>query len=183
MDSSKPVYNNYNRNIGLEYNLASSNNKWTGKAMLLKSFTPGTSTKDWSQAANLQFSSRKWLIAYQHEFVGANYNAEVGYVPRKDYIGFFPFAQRLFFPKKGPVLMFSIRIGTKRISRRSSLTISILGTRACLTSGLLIRSLSCNNLSIQQIPERTAWLPAHITRPIPGDLTTLQNLSSFSHML
>jgi len=112
MDSSKPVYNNYNRNIGLEYNLASSNNKWTGKAMLLKSFTPGTSTKDWSQAANLQFSSRKWLIAYQHEFVGANYNAEVGYVPRKDYIGFFPFAQRLFFPKKGPVLSHGPRLST-----------------------------------------------------------------------
>jgi len=112
LDSTKPVYNQFNRNLGLEYNLASSNNKWTGKAMVLKSFTPGVSTQDLSQAANLQFSSRRWLIAYQHEYVGANYNAEVGYVPRKNYIGFFPFAQRLFFPKAGPVLSHGPRLST-----------------------------------------------------------------------
>ncbi|MCU0326977.1 MAG: carbohydrate binding family 9 domain-containing protein, partial [Spirosomaceae bacterium] len=30
----------FNRNIGIEYNLASPNNKWTGKAFVLKSFSP-----------------------------------------------------------------------------------------------------------------------------------------------
>ena len=35
-DTTKPVYNQYNRNIGLEYNLASNNNLWTGKALFLK---------------------------------------------------------------------------------------------------------------------------------------------------
>ena len=32
---------NYNRTAGFEYNLASSNNLWTGKLLALKSFTPG----------------------------------------------------------------------------------------------------------------------------------------------
>ncbi|MDH5382745.1 MAG: carbohydrate binding family 9 domain-containing protein, partial [Cyclobacteriaceae bacterium] len=44
-------YSEYNRNIGLEYNLASSNNLWTGKAFGLKSFTPGINSKDYSYGA------------------------------------------------------------------------------------------------------------------------------------
>ncbi|MCU0359073.1 MAG: carbohydrate binding family 9 domain-containing protein, partial [Cyclobacteriaceae bacterium] len=36
-DPEMPVYSQYNRNLGLEYNLASSNNIWTGKALFLKS--------------------------------------------------------------------------------------------------------------------------------------------------
>jgi hypothetical protein len=32
------VYSKYNRNLGLEYNLASANNKWLGKGLFLKIF-------------------------------------------------------------------------------------------------------------------------------------------------
>ena len=44
-DSGKPIYSDYNRNLGIEYNLASSNNVWTGKVMFVKSFTPGEEGK------------------------------------------------------------------------------------------------------------------------------------------
>lgn len=98
-DTALFKYSDYNRNIGLEYNLASQNNLWTGKAILLKSFSPGVSSRDWVHAANLQYGDRKWLLNWQHEYVGKNYNAEVGYVPRKDYIKIAPVAQRLFFSK------------------------------------------------------------------------------------
>ena len=56
-DSTLPTYSDYNRNIGVEYNLASSNNMWTGKAMLLKSFSPGRSDKDFVFADSLQYLS------------------------------------------------------------------------------------------------------------------------------
>ncbi|QHT70608.1 carbohydrate binding family 9 domain-containing protein [Rhodocytophaga rosea] len=103
-DSTKPNYTSYNRNIGLEYNLASSNNLWTGKALLLKSFSPGIDGNDFVHAANLQYSSRKWLINWQHEYVGRNYNAEVGYVPRQGYIKVNPQISYLFFPKSKHIL-------------------------------------------------------------------------------
>ena len=103
-DSTKPLYNDYNRNIGLEYNLASPNNMWKGKAMFLKSFSPGKSGNDLVHAANLQYTSKKWIIAWQHEYVGKNYNAEVGYVPRNNYIKINPQVSRLFFPKGGSIL-------------------------------------------------------------------------------
>ncbi len=97
--SDLPIYSQYNRNVGLEYNLASSNNLWTGKALFMKSFSPGVADRDFVQAANLQYASRKWTIAWQHEYVGANYNAEAGYVPRKDYIKVTPQVSYNFFPK------------------------------------------------------------------------------------
>ena len=103
-DSAKPSYSDYNRNIGAEYNLASSNNLWTGKAMFLKSFSPKQSGKDIVHAAHLQYSSRRLFLWWQHEYVGKNYNAEVGYTPRRNYIKLNPQIGYTFFPKGGKVL-------------------------------------------------------------------------------
>jgi len=103
-DSTKPLYSQYNRNLGLEYNLASSNNKWTGKVMFVKSFSAGKTSNDLVHAANLQYFSKKWIIAWQHEYVGRNYNAEAGYVPRHNYIKLNPSVGYLLFPKGGAIL-------------------------------------------------------------------------------
>jgi hypothetical protein len=102
--SGKPQYSRYNRNFGMEYNLASSNNLWTGKLLFLKAFTPGTSGKDITQAGHLQYASRKWNILGQYEYVGSNFNSEVGYVPRHGYVKFNPQIAYNFFPKSGAVL-------------------------------------------------------------------------------
>lgn len=100
----KPLYSKYNRNFGLEYNLASANNLWTGKMMVLKSFNPATNGGDLVNAGHLQYTSRKWTILGQYEYVGTNYSAEVGYVPRRGYIKLNPQIAYNFFPKKGMVL-------------------------------------------------------------------------------
>ena len=103
-DSAATVYSQYNRNIGLEYNLASSDNIWTGKALVLRSFSPDKKGSDYVHAANLQYATRKWNLSWQHEMVGKNYNAEVGYVPRKGYIKLNPMAGVTFFPKGARIL-------------------------------------------------------------------------------
>lgn len=103
-NGNKETYSLYNRNLGVEYNLASSNNVWTGKAMVLKSFQPGASADDWTQAAHLQYSSRRWLIMGQMQHVGKDYTAEVGYVPRRGYFKLNPTITYYFFPKGGHLL-------------------------------------------------------------------------------
>ena len=103
-DSAATIYSQYNRNIGLEYNLASSDNLWTGKALLLRSFSPDKKGSDYVHAVNLQYATRKLALSWQHEAVGKNYNAEVGYVPRKGYIKLNPMAGITFFPKGTKVL-------------------------------------------------------------------------------
>ena len=102
--NTNAVGNPYNRNFGFEFMLAPKNNTWSGKTILIKSFTPNRNGNDFLNAGNLQYSSRNWIISWQHEVVGNNYNAEVGYIPRNNYIKFTPSITRLFFPKSGSIL-------------------------------------------------------------------------------
>lgn len=111
-DTTKTIYNKFNRTFGWEYNLASKSNAWTGKAFMLKTFSPGNPTASWAHAANLQYASRKWTVSGQYEFVGKNFNAEVGYVPRKDYWKTTASITRLFFPKKGPVVSHGFKLSS-----------------------------------------------------------------------
>jgi hypothetical protein len=100
----KPLYSLYNRNLGVEYNLASANNLWTGKALYLKSFSPGVSGQDAAYAANLQYNSRRWLVGGQFETVEANYTAEAGYVPRRGFRRLMGTGAYTFFPT-GTILL------------------------------------------------------------------------------
>jgi hypothetical protein len=81
-------FTDFNRNAGIEYNLASADNAWTGKAMVMKSFSPKITGSDVMQAYNLKYTALHWVIDLQHENVGINYNPEIGYVPRRGYYRF-----------------------------------------------------------------------------------------------
>jgi len=102
--ASQPNNSKYNSSVGLEFNLASSSNTWTGKELVLKSFTPGKTGHDFTDAGNIQFTNKYWAIGGEYEYVGANYNAEVGYVPRHGYIKVNPVIAYLFFPARGLIL-------------------------------------------------------------------------------
>lgn len=103
-DSINAEYAKFNRNLGVEYNLASSNNAWTGKAFFLKSFTPEKVGNGITQAAHLAYRSRKWKWRVQEEWVGEKYTAEVGFVPRKGYVNINSYLGHIFFPKGGSIL-------------------------------------------------------------------------------
>lgn len=93
-------FSQYNRNIGMEYNLASANNVWTGKASVLKSFSPHLIGNDFAVATSLNFNKANVFWQWRHEIVGENYNAEVGYVPnaaRRGYQMAMPNVGYLFF--------------------------------------------------------------------------------------
>lgn len=99
-----PAYSQYNRNLGLEYNLQSPNNLWTGKALYFKSFSPGSPADNKVMAGNLLYNDRKWIIGGQYEYVGINYNPEVGFVPRRGYQRLNGQIAYLFFPKGSSIL-------------------------------------------------------------------------------
>ncbi len=99
-----PAQSSYNRNLGVEYNLASANNLWTGKLLYLKSFSSGDQGSGAVYAGHLQYNSRRWLINGQMENVDQNYTAEVGYVPRRGYRRALATAGYTFLPEGGRVL-------------------------------------------------------------------------------
>jgi len=103
-DEYYELYPEYNRNLGLEYNLASQDNLWTGKAFIFKSFSPDDAGNGFTQAFNLEYKSQKWNYGFKEESVSDDFRAEVGYVPRNGYIKISPFLGYLFYPKKGKII-------------------------------------------------------------------------------
>lgn len=103
-DSLRIGFPEYNRNLGVEYNLASSNNLWNGKAFLLKSFSPDDDANGISQAAHLEYRNRAWSWRVQEEWVSNDYSAEVGFIPRKGYVNFNGNLGYLFFPKDSKIV-------------------------------------------------------------------------------
>lgn len=72
----------YNRVIGVDYNLASADNKWIGKVLYHKSFDETPDPEEYAHVAFLLYRSRTWQFDWAHVLVGENYDAQVGFVPR-----------------------------------------------------------------------------------------------------
>jgi hypothetical protein len=103
--SEQGKFNAYNRNLGLEYNLASSNNLWKGKMMYLRSFGPKSMQNDYILSGNLVYASKHWNINSKIERVGENYTAEVGFVPRTNYSYANVMIGNLSFPSKSKKIL------------------------------------------------------------------------------
>lgn len=74
--------NSYNRVVGIDYNLASDNNKWFGKFFFHHSLSNANNNDAFAHASFLNYSTQKWTVEWNHEYVNKNYNAETGFTPR-----------------------------------------------------------------------------------------------------
>jgi hypothetical protein len=73
----------YNRIVGIDYDLQSKDNKWIGKFFFHHSISPKNNDNAFAHASFFSYNTRKVTIAWNHEYVGKNYNAETGFVPRQ----------------------------------------------------------------------------------------------------
>ncbi|WP_289644849.1 DUF5916 domain-containing protein [Maribacter aestuarii] len=93
----------YNRVMGIDYNLASENNVWSGKFYAHKSFQPGDSEGNGSAGAFLGRNSRFWNVFTDLAYVDNDFRSDLGFIRRTDIIKSATSVQRLFWPKKGPI--------------------------------------------------------------------------------
>ena len=93
----------YNRVLGIDYNLASSDNTWVGKYFLHKSFSPDVDSKDMSAGASTSYNSRNWNFRAGAVFVGENYRTDLGFLRRTDVFKISPRIERVFWPKQGQI--------------------------------------------------------------------------------
>ena len=91
----------YNRLAGLDYNLASPDNTWTGKVFYHRSFQEQNPGDEYSHGASLIYSTQAWNIEWNHALIGDNYNAEVGFVRRTGIGSISPTLSYRFYPKNG----------------------------------------------------------------------------------
>jgi uncharacterized protein DUF5916 len=93
------TYNTYNRVVGLDYNLATPDNSWTGKAFYHRAITPEDTTGKFAHSLDIGYRVDAFELRWNHELVGEGYDAEVGFVPRKDFFRIRPSAQLFFYPQ------------------------------------------------------------------------------------
>ena len=98
----------HNRVVGFDYNLATRDNAWNGKTFLHRSFSSREGGDDYSHGLNLEYRHRNWNVEYDHIYVGDDFNAEVGFVPRRGYFSSGIEVVRNYYPtnpkvvRKGP---------------------------------------------------------------------------------
>lgn len=90
----------FNRVAGIDYNLATKNNIWSGKFYYHRSFQPENPDKQFSEGIALKYSTKHVQVEFGQRSVGENYLAETGYVTRTGYHHFGPEFTYLFVPNK-----------------------------------------------------------------------------------
>ncbi len=103
-DDTSFTGNRFNRVAGLEYNLASPDNRWTGKAFYHQSIQNSITIEDAAMAANLKYSTQYLTATINQSLVGSGYIAETGYIRRKGYYEINPTFQYKFFPESNIII-------------------------------------------------------------------------------
>ena len=88
----------FNRVAGFDYNLATSNNFWSGKFFYHRSFSPELSEKQYAQGASFGYNRTHFQARFSQTSVGENYRAETGYVRRTGYNFLGPEVEYRFVP-------------------------------------------------------------------------------------
>ncbi|EON76409.1 hypothetical protein ADIS_2859 [Lunatimonas lonarensis] len=93
----------HNRLVGLDYNLYSADNRWSGKFFYHKTYEDGDLSDTGTGHAQLAFLDTHFAAGLSYSYVGENYNPVVGYTPRVDFQRISPEMAYLFFPASGRI--------------------------------------------------------------------------------
>ncbi len=105
VDIKSPQDGSTNRLLGLDYNLASADGKWNGKAYYHQTFKRNNDSSPFSHGTRLSYRTLRFMASWSHQIVGEGFDAKVGFVPRRD------------FKRVNPEIGFSIYPNSKWINR------------------------------------------------------------------
>ena len=94
----------YNRIIGVDFNLASTDNLWTGKAFYHQSLYENAMNNPYATTTSIKYNNGVISADMAYSFVGSGYKAEVGFIKRNGFHRFAPKIDYKFYPKKGAIL-------------------------------------------------------------------------------
>lgn len=99
----------YNRVLGLDYNLASKDNTWTGQFFTHKSFQPDDKVGNLAAGSTLRYNTRKFNLFLKGVFVDEDFRSDLGFVRRTDIFKGIVSLERVFWPKKGAIQNHSLQ--------------------------------------------------------------------------
>tara|TARA_R110002050_G_scaffold286121_3_gene436434 strand:+ start:37102 stop:39303 length:2202 start_codon:yes stop_codon:yes gene_type:complete len=88
----------YNRVLGIDYNLASEDNSWNGKFYAHKSFEHNGNGKDLSTGAFLAYNSRMFNAFTDWVYIGEDFRSDLGFIRRTDIFKFVMGMERVYWP-------------------------------------------------------------------------------------
>lgn len=101
-----PEDEEFNRVVGLDYNLASADNSWIGKVYAHKSFQPNDSDGNYSLGFNLGKNTRNVSAFVDVVSVDEEFNSDLGFIRRKDIFKMANILEGRLWPKKGKINRF-----------------------------------------------------------------------------
>jgi len=72
----------YNRVVGVDFNLASKSNQWTGRAFLHNSFSPDQKNDAYASGVSFEYNVRSHSFNYGGTLIGDNYQSDLGFIRR-----------------------------------------------------------------------------------------------------
>lgn len=96
---TKAGYDRFNRVGSLEFNYASESATWLAKAFVSSSFQPKKVNDQITAGLEMGHVTNKFLVSPAFYYVGKNYNAETGYVPRTGIVQHPMIFSWYFYPK------------------------------------------------------------------------------------
>ena len=93
----------YNRVLGIDYNLASKDSKWIGKFYAHKSFQPDDNEGNFSAGAFLGYNSLKYNVFSDWVYIDNDFRSDLGFIRRTDIVKSATSIQRVFWPKDSSI--------------------------------------------------------------------------------
>ncbi len=98
-----PEDEEFNRVVGIDYNLASADNSWIGKAYAHKSFQPDDSEGNYSLGFNLGKNTRNLSAIVDVVSIDEEFNSDLGFIRRKDIFKVAKILEGRIWPVKGKI--------------------------------------------------------------------------------
>lgn len=105
VDISNPLDGSSSQLMGLDYNLASADGRWNGKAYYHQTFDDNNGSEPFSHGVRIGYNTLRFFASWEHQIIGQDFDAKVGFVPRRD------------FRRANPVIGFNIYPDSDVINR------------------------------------------------------------------
>jgi hypothetical protein len=96
-------FSGYNRTAGIDYNLASADNLWNGKAFFHRSIEANEGEDPYAAGLSVNYSNYRLSVDMFSQLVGEGYNPAAGFVRRTDIRQLATTVNYNFFPESGPI--------------------------------------------------------------------------------
>ncbi len=141
--------NSYNRTGGLQFNLASEDNFWTGRVFAFRSFSDRENDgSEFSQGVELNYNRQKYQLRFDQYYVGESYIAEAGFVPRTDFFQLRPRFTYRFYPDQSSIEQHGMNLQLNSFFRPSDFSMTDRVTS--LSYYITFHNLSRIEMSVNQ---------------------------------